>query len=116
MNATVKNYLEQKRREIEKHITTLRREDPFSDTGRLSDNAAVDTDAREEVGHERAEALKDELMGQLAKVKRSLAKIGIGKYGVCDNCGKQVESERLKAFPMAEYCLTCEKTLESKKK
>lgn len=105
----VKNYLEKRRREIERRIASLRREDPFNDRDRLSDNAAVDTDAREEVGHERVEALKDDLTAQLANVKQALAKIGIGKYGICDNCGKPIERERLKVFPMAEYCFSCEK-------
>lgn len=113
--ASIKRYLEDRRRQTEKRISTLKQEDPFSDTDRLTDNAASDTEAREEVGHERAEALGDELRGQLARVKRALAKIGIGKYGICDNCGKPIEPERLKAFPMATYCFSCEKEMEKKK-
>lgn len=113
---SVKKYLEGRKRELEKRSETLTSEDPFNDTERLSDNAASDTEAREEVGHERVEALKTELGLQLARVKRALSKIGIGKYGYCDNCGKQIAEDRLKAFPMAEYCLSCEKDLESKKK
>lgn len=111
----IKKYLEERRRQTEKRINTLKQEDPFSDTDRLSDNAASDTEAREEIGHERAETLKTELLSQLARVKRALSKIGIGKYGYCDNCGKPIEPERLKAFPMAEYCLSCEKEMEKKK-
>jgi len=114
--ATVKKYLEDKRREIEKRMNELRREDPFNDADRLSDNAATDTEAREEEGHERVEALRDELTKSLARVKHALSKIGIGKYGYCDNCGKQIEPDRLKAFPMAEYCMACEKLMEGKKK
>lgn len=110
----VKNYLEEKRRQLERHIAGLKKEDPFYDTSRLSDNAASDTDAREEIGHERVEALRDELVLSLARVKRALAKIGIGKYGYCDNCGNPIEPKRLKAFPMAEYCLSCEKLMEKK--
>ena len=114
--ATVRKYLEEKRRQIERRMVTLRQEDPFSDTDRLSDNAASDTEAREEVGHERVEALRGELMGQLGRVKQALAKIGIGKYGTCNNCGKTIESKRLVVFPMADYCLFCERELESKKR
>ena len=111
----VKHYLEDRKRQIEKRIATLTTEDPFSDTARLSDNAASDTEAREEVGHERIEALRNELAFSLARVKQALAKIGIGKYGICDNCGRPIEPERLKAFPMAQYCLSCEKEMEKKK-
>lgn len=110
--AAIKKYLEDRKHQIERRISSLKQEDPFSDTTRLSDNAASDTEAREEVGHERVEALKGELMMQLARVKRALSKIGIGKYGICDNCKNPIEPERLKVFPMAEYCLTCEKLKE----
>lgn len=111
----VKKYLEERRRQTERRIATLRKEDPFADTDRLSDNAATDTEAKEEIGHERAETLSNEMMKQLARVKKALSKIGIGKYGYCDNCGKPIEPERLKAFPMAEYCLECEKKFEKGK-
>ena len=111
----IKSYLEEKRKQIERHIARLRLEDPFADTARLSDNAASDTDAREEVGHERVEALKNELVASLARVKRALSKIGIGKYGICDNCKKPIDPARLKVFPMAEYCLACEREMEKGK-
>lgn len=105
----IKQYLEDRRRQIEKHLVRLRLEDPFNDKERLVDNAALDTEAREEVGHERVETLKTELLTQLAGVKRALSKIGIGKYGMCDNCAKPIEAARLKIFPMAQYCLACER-------
>lgn len=111
----IKSYLEERRKQIERHIVRLRSEDPFADTARLSDNAASDTDAREEVGHERVEALKSELSASLAIVKRALAKIGIGSYGICDNCKKPIAPARLKVFPMAEYCLACEEKIEKGK-
>jgi DnaK suppressor protein len=112
----IKKYLEGRKRELEKRSKSLSEEDPFNDIERLSDNAASDTEAREEIGHERVEALKEELTGQLARVKQALAKIGIGKYGVCDMCGKSIEQKRLKVFPMANYCLSCDRELESKKR
>lgn len=108
----VKSYLEERRRQLERRSASLKREDPFYDTGRLSDNAASDTEAREEVGHERIEALRSELAASLARVKRALSKIGIGRYGNCDNCRRPIEPQRLKIFPMAEYCLACEKEKE----
>lgn len=111
----VKRYLEDRRKQIEQRIASLTKEDPFSDTARLSDNAASDTEAKEEIGHERIEALQKELAISLARVKQALAKIGIGKYGICDNCGRPIGLERLKAFPMAQYCLSCEKEMEKKK-
>lgn len=111
----IKNILSQKKRELEVRLKTLTREDPFSDTERLRDNAASDAEASKEVGHERAEALKLEVSQNLAKVKKALSKIGIGKYGICDQCNKAIEEARLKIFPMADLCVSCEKKKESSK-
>lgn len=108
----VKALLSQKKRELETRLRTLTSEDPFSDTDRVLDNAASDTEAREEVGHERVEALKIEVSQNLARVKKALARIGIGKYGICDECGKPIEPERLKIFPMADLCVACERARE----
>ncbi|MBI2036636.1 TraR/DksA C4-type zinc finger protein [Candidatus Microgenomates bacterium] len=112
--SVIKKYLEDRRRQIERRLSSIKSEDPFNDTSRLSDNAATDTEAREEVGHERVEAIGNELVNQLANIKRVLSKIGIGKYGYCDNCGHKIEAARLKAFPMAEYCFSCGKKKEKK--
>lgn len=108
----VKHLLLKKKRQFEGRLKTLTLEDPFSDVERLNDNAAVDTEAREEIGHERVEALKLEVSGNLARVKKALSKIGIGKYGICDNCGKAIEDARLKIFPMADFCIPCERKRE----
>ena len=112
VTARIKALLSQKRRELEGRLKSLTSEDPFSDTDRVLDNAASDTEAREEVGHERIEALKLEVSQNLARVKKALAKIGIGRYGVCDSCGKPIEEARLKIFPMADLCVSCERKRE----
>src|SRR4051812_42803380 len=104
---SIKQYLEGKRQDIEKRMASLRSEDPFEDSSRLNDNAASDTEAREEEGHERITALNTELEATLKRIKQALARIGIGKYGICERCKKSIDSARLKIFPMAEYCLTC---------
>lgn len=109
----IRNILSQKKRELETRLKTLTTEDPFSDTERLMDNAASDTEAREEVGHERVEALKLEVSQQLAKVKKALSKIGIGRYGICERCGKPIDPQRLQVFPMADLCIACGRKKES---
>ncbi|MDP2860799.1 MAG: prolipoprotein diacylglyceryl transferase [bacterium] len=104
--------LERQRQETEKRIMALKKEDPYEDTSRLVDNASDDTEAAEEIGHERTVALKAELEKHLAKIKKALSKIGVGKYGICDKCGKAIDPARLKIFPMADTCVTCEREKE----
>ena len=31
-----------------------------------------------------------------------------GEYGVCVNCGQEVQPKRLEAVPWARYCITCQ--------
>jgi len=48
----------------------------------------------------------------LKKVEYALQKIEEGTYGICENCGKPINYERLKARPVAIYCIECKKILE----
>ena len=105
----IKRYLLFRQKQTEKKIKTLKEEDPFNDPDRLVDNAAIDTEVKEQVGHERVEIIKKELEKTLAAIKKSLSKIGIGKYGFCDKCGKLIDTKRLSVYPLADKCAACEK-------
>ena len=48
----------------------------------------------------------------LKKVEYALTKMENGTYGICENCGKPISYERLKARPVAIYCIECKKKLE----
>ena len=108
----IKTFLEERLRENQKRVARLKKEDPFSDTDRLNDNASVDTEANEQIGHERVQALKKELEESEKKIKKALWKIKKSKYGFCEKCGKMIDTERLEAFPMAELCVTCQNSKE----
>jgi len=49
----------------------------------------------------------------LQEVNESLYRIGNGSYGKCARCGKEIEVERMKAKPTAQYCIECRKIVES---
>lgn len=111
----LKRYLEERRKNTERELANLKAEDPFSDTDRIVDNAASDTDVKEQVSHQRIEAIQAELNRNLIRIKKTLTKIGVGKYGVCEKCGKMIDTERLAAFPTAELCINCAKKEEKQK-
>jgi DnaK suppressor protein len=46
---------------------------------------------------------------RLQNINLALEKIKKGKYGICENCGKEIELERLKISPEARLCLKCAK-------
>lgn len=90
----------------------LKKEDPFRDTSRANDNAAIDTDVNEQVGHERVVGIQSEVDKMLIRVRKALTSIKLGKYGICSNCHKMIDTNRLAINPTAEYCMTCATKLE----
>lgn len=110
----VKKYLLFRKKETEKKLEALKKEDPFNDPDRLVDNAAIDTEVKEQISHERVEVIKKELEKTLAAIKKALAKIGIGKYGFCERCGRMIDTARLTAYPLADKCADCEEKIKGK--
>lgn len=108
----IKNYLENKNKETEKKIKELKKEDPFEDGARLLDRASDDTEAQSKAGHERVAAMAHSLSMALVQTRKALTKINIGKYGICENCGKMIDTDRLAAMPTATLCFNCEKKRE----
>ncbi len=49
----------------------------------------------------------------LKKIEYALRKMEEGTYGICENCGKPINYERLKARPVAIFCIECKKILET---
>ncbi len=43
----------------------------------------------------------------LKEIEHAIKKMDQGKYGVCENCGKPIEMERLELLPWTRYCAAC---------
>ena len=93
---------------LEKKKKSVEDEDPFKDTERLNDNASPDTDAAEQFGHARSTALRNELAKKIVQTKKALTSIKIGTYGICEDCGKMIDTDRLVVYPEATKCVSCE--------
>ena len=53
------------------------------------------------------DALGNEARAELAKIGATLARIDADDYGVCDECGRDIDQGRLLAYPYAEECIEC---------
>lgn len=104
----LKDRLEKELKAVETQISDLSAQDPFSDTGRLNDNAASDTEANEEMDHERFEAIIGELKKKKESLDEALKRVAQGTYGKCVSCGNPIDIARLTAVPTALYCMNCE--------
>jgi DnaK suppressor protein len=64
-------------------------------------------EATESYELERRLTLEKSIREQLASVEHALQKFEDGTYGLCDDCGKPIDPERLEALPQATMCLDC---------
>ncbi len=108
----VKKHLVEKLSDLEKKKKKVTANDPFTDQGRINDNAAVDADAAEQFGHMQASAVKKTLDRSIIQVRKALTRIRFGKYGLCERCGKFIDTDRLMIMPETTLCVECEKKRE----
>ena len=100
----IKNFLIARLNVMEKRKKQISKEDPFKDPSRVDDNAAPDIEADEQFGHARTSAIRTEIGKGMIQVRKALTRIKIGKYGICEECGLMIDTDRLAAFPEATLC------------
>ncbi|MBI5894310.1 MAG: TraR/DksA family transcriptional regulator [Deltaproteobacteria bacterium] len=60
-------------------------------------------------------AVADIRREELTKMDEAIRRLENGTYGVCEDCGSEIDEERLKAVPLAPFCVKCQAKYESKK-
>jgi len=75
-----------------------------------NDRASVESDRSFEL---RIRGRERKLM---EKVDEALNRIDEGLYGICEGCGEDISVHRLKARPVATYCIDCKTKLEHQEK
>ena len=61
------------------------------------------------------DALGNEARDELAKIAATLQRIDADEYGICVECGAQIEPGRLQAYPYADECIECAEFDERRK-
>lgn len=107
--APVASFLSFRLKKLEKNKKEIEEGDPFSSEARVSDNAASDTEAEEQFGHAMSSALKDQIERKIIQTRKALTRVRIGKYAICENCGKMIDTDRLMIYPEATRCVDCER-------
>ena len=108
------NYLRGEEKRLVKAKVSLKKEDPFKDGKREADNS-VDADVAEQVDHDRVLAIRNEVTKSLINIRKTLTRVKIGRYGICERCGNMIDTDRLAIKPTAEFCVACEKAVEAKR-
>ena len=105
--APVGSFLMSQLKRLERRKKGIEKEDPFADTNRINDNASPDTDAAEQFGHARTSAIKEQLDKKIIQTRKALSRIRVGKYGICEDCSKMIDTDRLMVYPEATLCAKC---------
>ena len=111
MNSTLenlKNKLLRQQKKVEDDIKSLEDDDPVMENA-LAEASEPGTDYWLADTHSRVVAVKQSLIDMLYRTKDALVRIKTGNFGKCENCGKQIEPERLEVMPTATLCIACSK-------
>ncbi len=73
------------------------------------DNADI---AANEMEAQMLVALSEADCRELEQIEAALERIEAGDYGVCEDCGKPIGRERLRALPYVTLCLECKRRRE----
>ena len=110
----LRRFLVSEKERLKKTKKRLEKEDPYNSkwNNREADDAAIDGEVMEQVDHDQVEAEKKEASRALIRVRKTLTRIKIGRYGICEKCGKMIDTDRLAINPTAEFCVNCERKVE----
>ena len=107
----IKAFLEEELIKIKKNKRELKQADPFSDVNRTSENS-LEEDVDEQIGHFDTEIKMRFLSKRMIQLRKALTRLKLGKYGICEKCGKMIDTDRLLVNPEATTCVKCEKESE----
>ena len=72
-----------------------------------SDRASMETE------HINLLRIRDRERKLLSKVDEALDRMEQGSFGLCEECGEEIDLERLKIRPVTTFCIRCKETLEA---
>ncbi|WP_264841426.1 TraR/DksA C4-type zinc finger protein [Caldinitratiruptor microaerophilus] len=79
----------------------------------LYDNHPADA-GTEMFEREKDLGLRQNAQRMLMAIDHALARMGRGRYGICEFCGRPIPEERLEAFPMTTLCADCKSAREAR--
>ncbi|HMM29082.1 MAG: TraR/DksA C4-type zinc finger protein [Chloroflexota bacterium] len=94
------------RTEISSHLADMDASDDLTEGGTGYTNHPADDGTAvhdQQINHSTYQAAQD----RLREVEDALARYEAGTYGICENCGQEIDIARLEAIPYTRVCLRC---------
>jgi DnaK suppressor protein len=105
MPTEVRRALLDRRVELQSELSRLT--EPPAEGAAVSFGKRIGDGTTEAVERLSTTAAARSIADSIADVDRALAKIDEESYGICDECGAQIGSDRLEALPAASRCVDC---------
>jgi RNA polymerase-binding transcription factor DksA len=99
-----KTLLEKERDEMTNRISELKKPSDFGD-----DIDGLDEEADETEEFVREKGLEETFDNKLQRILHALESIENGSYGICSQCGKEIEPEIFDISPESQSCKECKK-------
>jgi len=97
----LREQLEQKRAELNERVNKIK----------ADITGGLDPDSKEQAAQlENAEvldALANEGVEELGKISSALQRMDEGTFGICTNCGENIDNRRLDVRPFSSKCISC---------
>ena len=114
MSKIYKAKLEEEKKLLEEELSTLGQVDKTGDWKATPDSEMNVQEVQDEGDMaDRAEDYEERsiklnsLESRLSDINKALEKIETGEYGICENCKKKIEGDRLEVNPAAKTCKEC---------
>jgi DnaK suppressor protein len=107
----IKDFLENEMVKMKITKKKIHQADPFSDENRTLNNS-VEEDLDEQLGHFDAQIKSKFIDRQIVQIRKALSRIKVGKYGICEECGEMIDTERLAIKPETTVCVKCKNESE----
>jgi DnaK suppressor protein len=102
----IKDILLERKSTLEREFVHLQHEiddDPMQDSADQASSSALETIKS---------SLQSNEYEEYKMIMKALSMIKEGTYGICSDCEEPISEKRLKFYPNAARCLTCQETLE----
>lgn len=102
-----------RRAELEAQLRAMDFDDADMARPRFSNHLAED--AQDQQQRQGEAALRGMVLDDLEQVKHALAHALGGRYGLCEDCGRQIPPRRLEILPAATLCVGCQSQREARR-
>ena len=109
--APIKVFLEKEIVKWKKTEKRIKDDDPFMDENRTVNNSQEE-DVDEQLGRFASEVKSSFVKKQLVQLRKAMTRIKLGKYGICEKCGKMIDTDRLTIRPETTLCIDCAREQE----